>query len=442
MLKLANCNLPEPKNRLGQLTSFLEWCKKMQIQHSALEILSSPHGLCLTSKEPLECGIIAAKVPLSATFSTDIAFAANVDSLKKILVEDELIQSMENVALAMSVAHEVLRGSESEWAPYFNMLPSTFFTPIFYTEEQFQALKPSPVFEESLRMFRAVARQFVYFYLRILGDNGKKSRKCLSDTSRIFAGSPFTAHNFTFDFYRWCVSAVSTRINMVPICHLNHFPTNSYKCVLTVGLFHIPALIPFIDMANHAHSLENSGSLYFEYETNSINIQLNKCVEVGQELCIHYGPRNNSKFLLHNGFVPQFPNPDDFFELKIGLPRSTSDFEIKLQHLTTISILPINNQSHQNIVYTFQLKMNPSVGSIKQSALWTFAKIFVADDNLVNFETGENDQRAKKFITDRFKLLIHGYKTKAAKFVRMFNKRHPKAERRRNCTTPMSFGVF
>ncbi|KAI3415758.1 hypothetical protein GPALN_005342 [Globodera pallida] len=405
MLKLANCNLlQEPKNRLGQLSSFLEWCKKMQIQHSALEVLSSPHGLCLTSTEPLECGIIAAKVPLSATFSTDIAFAANVDSLKKILTEDELIQSMENVALAMSVAHEVLRGSESEWAPYFNMLPSTFFTPIFYTEEQFQALKPSPVFEESLRMFRAVARQFVYFYLRILGDNGKKSRKCLSDTSRIFAGSPFTAHNFTFDFYRWCVSAVSTRINMVPSRCRKNIEDDSPKL--------IPALIPFIDMANHAHSLENSGSLYFEYETNSVNIQLNKRVEGGQELCIHYGPRNNSKFLLHNGFVPQFPNPDDFFEIKIGLPRSTSDFEIKLQHLTTSSILPINNQSLQNVVYTFQLKMNPSVGNIKQSALWTFAKIFVADDNLVNFETGENDQRAKKFITDRFKLLIHGYKTK------------------------------
>lgn len=45
---------------------------------------------------------------------------------------------MDNVALAFSVAHEVLRGQESKWAPYFDVLPANFQTPIFYTENQLQ----------------------------------------------------------------------------------------------------------------------------------------------------------------------------------------------------------------------------------------------------------------------------------------------------------------
>ena len=57
---------------------------------------------------------------------------------EEILDNDEVLRTMENVALAIMVAHEVLRGEESDWAPYLDILPPTFQTPLFYSIEQLQ----------------------------------------------------------------------------------------------------------------------------------------------------------------------------------------------------------------------------------------------------------------------------------------------------------------
>lgn len=104
---------------------------------------------------------------------------------------DEIIRLMDNVGLAMILAYEKLLGEGSQWNEYLNLLPVRYTTPIYYNIEQlqvsffnilfiFKALKPSSVFEEALNMYRAVARQFVYFYLRILGDyNSVEHKVCV-----------------------------------------------------------------------------------------------------------------------------------------------------------------------------------------------------------------------------------------------------------------------
>jgi hypothetical protein len=81
---------------------------------------------------------IVATVPQSALLSVDQA--EKIESLKKILDGDEMLCTMENVALALTIAHERLRGKESEWAPYINILPSKCQTPIFYNVEQIQVI--------------------------------------------------------------------------------------------------------------------------------------------------------------------------------------------------------------------------------------------------------------------------------------------------------------
>lgn len=49
-----------------------------------------------------------------------------------------MLKAMDNVALVMVVAHEVLKDESSQWAPYLNILPNNFTTPIFYSLEQLQ----------------------------------------------------------------------------------------------------------------------------------------------------------------------------------------------------------------------------------------------------------------------------------------------------------------
>jgi len=58
-----------------------------------------------------------------------------------ILENDQMLKSMDNVALVMVLAHEVLRGEKSPWRPYIQLLPSRFTTPLFYSLEQLQQLK-------------------------------------------------------------------------------------------------------------------------------------------------------------------------------------------------------------------------------------------------------------------------------------------------------------
>lgn len=56
------------------------------------------------------------------------------------LENDELLKTMDNVALVILLAHEVLKEEDSYWKPYFNLLPNKMNTVLFYSLEQFQVL--------------------------------------------------------------------------------------------------------------------------------------------------------------------------------------------------------------------------------------------------------------------------------------------------------------
>lgn len=85
---------------------------------------------------------------------------------------------MDNVALALMLICELLKGEQSRWHPYLAVLPETFSTPLFYTEEEMEWLRPSPTFEDALKMYRAIARQFAYFHMIVQrNDQAQKARR-------------------------------------------------------------------------------------------------------------------------------------------------------------------------------------------------------------------------------------------------------------------------
>lgn len=77
-------------------------------------------------------------------------------------------------------------------------------------------------------------------------------------------------------------------------------------------------LIPFIDLINHNDISEISGHLYFDINTKFSNFFVERKISINEELFIYYGHRTNREFLLHNGFVPNFLNTDDTYELRLG----------------------------------------------------------------------------------------------------------------------------
>ncbi|KAH7717357.1 Protein SET-27 [Aphelenchoides avenae] len=368
--------------------------------------MENAFGLSLVATKPLQAEQVVVSVPHTAILSVDYK---HVDlTLKAIIDGDEMTRVMGNVALVMILAHETLK-EESAWGPYIQMLPDTFPTPLFYSPEELQALKPSPIYEEALHMYRSVARQFVYFLLRILGDtsgnvwfpnaitdNQSKLQKKTASKNASFAHSPFSVQNFTFDFYRWCVSAVSTRINMIP----SIVETDDEQPKM------IPSLIPFVDFANHDHKDHSAGTIFYSGESSSAHLQVRKDVDAGAEVLIYYGVRSNLKFLLHNGFVPSLPNPDNCYELKIGMPKSSESTK-KRELLRRKSI-----EADHHGYYVFQLSLETASMPLNGSALWEFALTFVSDRGTPPSGGGEataNEAKAKKFLGDRFRLLLLGY---------------------------------
>lgn len=54
------------------------------------------------------------------------------------LENDELLKTMDNVALVILLAHEILKGEDSFWKPYFDLLPNKIKTVLFYSLEDFK----------------------------------------------------------------------------------------------------------------------------------------------------------------------------------------------------------------------------------------------------------------------------------------------------------------
>lgn len=109
------------------------------------------------------------------------ATSSNIfDKFRHILNTDQVVRSVDHVGLALILADEMLKPS-SAWKEYLSILPSSYTTPLFFSQEQlqvdlvskwssciFKQMKPSPAFEESVLMFRTVARHFIYFFMRLV----------------------------------------------------------------------------------------------------------------------------------------------------------------------------------------------------------------------------------------------------------------------------------
>ncbi len=104
---------------------------------------------------------------------------------------------------------------------------------------------------------------------------------------------------FFIGIYRWAVSAVSTRQNN--ILNDNGEPQLS--------------LIPIMDFLNHQNGRE---CIHYDLNLRQIECKTMKGIEENEQIFMFYGKRTNAEYLIHNGFVPNQPNPYDSYSLKLG----------------------------------------------------------------------------------------------------------------------------
>uniref|UniRef100_A0A915Q6M0 protein-histidine N-methyltransferase n=1 Tax=Setaria digitata TaxID=48799 RepID=A0A915Q6M0_9BILA len=404
--------LTHSEQRKAALTDFLQWANKVGIFHHFVEIVyvEDVDGFGLTSSGYAAVGSDLLKVPRKAIFSWDqartSAFLNNsyIPNFRHAFDRDLIIRSMDNVALAMMLCCQKLI-PESKWQPYIKMLPENFNTPLYFTTEQLQCLRPSPLFEESLLLYRNISRQFIHFLLEIIRSDQfrlrkKKSKEEMSVLQPLYTNSPLTAANFTFNLYRWSVACISTRINMIP--------SEILKDELGQPRM-VPALIPFLDMANHSYTDDAfHEAVHFSDKFDCAEIIAVRDYKPFEPVNIFYGWRSSRDFLLHNGFVPLEKNIRDIYKLKIGLPKSKRE-NARMHLFQTLGFII------ESTIFAFEIRI---FEPYFHDSLFRFAQIYVLDEIPLTSEqveeivsSSDNIRKAWSFLHDRFALLHRAYGT-------------------------------
>ena len=117
-------------------------------------------------------------------------------------------------------------------------------------------------------------------------------------------------------------------------------------------------------------------------------------VKAGEQIFMFYGKRTNAEYFIHNGFVPNEPNPHDNYLLRLGkqrlnsmvqfsfdwihvaLPKSDSAFDIKKQLLQRYGLEPyvvmIRKENRFRHVFCFQFWTIFTLGG-----RWSFESIYI-----------------------------------------------------------------
>ena len=288
-------------DRKASVKTFLAWLQNLGAVIKGVEVADyGGQGLGLKVTEDLKKGEEVIRIPQKAMMSVDSAKASSIGTL---IEKDPLLQTMPNVVLAVHLLIE-RNSPASIWEPYINSLPHSYTTVLYYDQHKFEELRGSPALEDGLKQYKFVARQYAYFY-------------------RLFSNTLLKDY-LTYDEYRWAVSTVMTRQNLVP-------GRDSETVVNT--------LIPFWDLANH-----DNGELSTDYDPdNPATVCLaHRDFSEGEQLTIFYGVRANCDLLVHNGFV--FPdNQTDGLTLRLGVAKTDPLCAERTKLLTDLGI---NNQKY------------------------------------------------------------------------------------------------
>ncbi|CAO4370316.1 unnamed protein product [Caenorhabditis nigoni] len=384
------------------IKKFMAWADGVGVARNNVTIGDTKtNGLSLQATGTIPNGHIVARVPRHAMMTLDLAKKSSL--LKKAFERDPIVSGMDNVGLALFLAVHWLQNEKSKWHSYISILPNSFPTPLFYTEEQLLQLKPSPIFEEALTFYRTIARQFCYFLLAVAKNKIYESAQRRKDARNtmdvpIFYNAPFTVFNFTPRLYFWSVGTVTTRVNMVPS---ENGSGDDGKAIM------IPALIPLLDMANHESVVTDQpvDDLVCYAPADECAVITSHCdLEAGKEVTIFYGCRSKGEHLIHNGFIPINHQKQDFFKLKIGIPKSDKTLEAKKKLIEKYvqNVYCTGNIFHVDL-YNYPEQPFPL-------DLLMFAAIFVCPEATdAAITKPEIRKKGLEFLKTRFSLLKRSY---------------------------------
>lgn len=282
----------------------------------------------LVSKVAFKKGDELFRIHRRLMLSTETA-AKDID-LHDFIKKDTIASSMQNVVLVLHLLNEYSKENRSKWQSYLSILPRKMLPVLTMTKDKLELLKSSAHIFEALKMIRAIARQYAYFYKRLELTNLPLRR------------------DFSFQYYIWGVSIVCSRQNEIP-----PMDRTTRSSQVAGGLAPVHALIPILDMCNH-----DLNSNQAQFESSETHLLAHKDLEVNQEITLNYGSRSSGEFYIHNGFVPQ-EVPNDMLPLTVVLNDKDPLFGTKVKLLKTFNMLQFGRFRLMQNTYENRHKRDP-----------------------------------------------------------------------------------
>ncbi|XP_055842907.1 actin-histidine N-methyltransferase [Episyrphus balteatus] len=277
------------KNRAANVEAFNKWADENDVKHDGVRIAEFPgFDLGLEATKDIIKGDPIIIVPRKLILSEEL-----LGSRMSLLPFEP--KMMSNLKLTYVLMWEKVN-PESFWKPYIDLLPEKYSTVLYYSVNDMQELKGTSALSQAIAQCKNIARQYAMMYQNF---QQMKQKSVL-------------AERFSYDLYRWGVSTVMTRENIIPRLDQPEDEDSTH------GFDTIASLIPFWDMANHKDGTITS---FFNMELCQLESSALTDFQKGEQIFIYYGDRSNADLLVHNGFV--YPdNKKDSVSIKLGLSSS------------------------------------------------------------------------------------------------------------------------
>ncbi|XP_011503823.1 PREDICTED: histone-lysine N-methyltransferase setd3, partial [Ceratosolen solmsi marchali] len=361
--------------RIDVIEEFISWLKQHDAKMYGISICEFPnYDLGLKAEIEFKENDIILEIPRKLIFNVHTA-AFEIKDIQN----DILIKNMPYIGLAIALLIEKNK-EQSKWKPYLNILPKNYNTVLYMNINDMMELKDSPNFDAALKQCRNIARQYSYFN-KIFQNSKNSVSELLRDT-------------FSYEEYRWAVSTVMTRQNIIPS---------------EDNLQMIHSLIPMWDLCNHEHGKITTN---FNMNTNCCECYAMKNFKMGDQIFIHYGSQSNSEFFIHSGFVYN-NNKNDSFKLRLSISKVDALQKERKSLLLKVGLSSVNEYlikpesepiSSQLLGFLRILNMNK-----KQLDYWIKSSETsdLMNPKSVYFEA--LDKNVLKYIVTRLKLLLSKY---------------------------------
>nr|CAB3265993.1 histone-lysine N-methyltransferase setd3 [Phallusia mammillata] len=311
-------------DRESAVDGFETWLKESGVSWDKLKLhyFGGELGFGLVAKEDINMKSLLMSIPRTLMITYEEATKSYLD---EVIAGNEVLSVMPNVCLALFIHCERCIPN-SKYKPFIDIIPSKFNTTLYFTPEEMKHLKGSPSLSTAINQYKSIVRQFALLY-QVFHSNHQKS-----DIAKI----PLEAREaFTFDAYRWSVSAVTTRQNKIPTTLLTAYNSDNDDDELLSTI----ALIPLWDMFNHSN-----GPLSTTYNVGGKTIDCFAMCDFksGEEVTICYGGRPNSELLIHNGFVVT-ENPFDKVKINLGVSPKDPLYKKRTKLLQRLGVV-VNGQ--------------------------------------------------------------------------------------------------